>query len=168
MDSRAVDATVVSVFCSSSLFRQLWRNPLFHPVDCLFLAIKLTTLVNCCSTPTNCESCTPAALFNYYESVQYSAYQLVGDYARAHTGCTCTQPACKCNGTQSDPTKGVSYVVPYTNARGVIWDDDTAQFMDEWTEVSNLHPLRRNRGRNTYDPPSPHIGHCPHTSDTSR
>ena len=34
----------------------------------------------------------------------------------------------------TSPCTGVSYVVPYTNARGVIWDEDTANFMDEWTE----------------------------------
>lgn len=38
------------------------------------------------------------------------------------------------------PSKGVSYVVPYTNARGVVWDNDTAQFMDEWTEYDVADP----------------------------
>jgi hypothetical protein len=68
-------------------------------------------------TPSNCKSCTAAKLFNVYESVQYSANRMVDHFKRV-------------NASTSSIT-GVSFVVPYTNARGVIWDHDTAQFMDE-------------------------------------
>lgn len=77
-------------------------------------------------TPENCASCTSASLFNIYQSVQYSANQMIGVQKRRNAS--------------SGPTTGVSYVVPYTNARGVIWDADTANFMDEWTEYDVADP----------------------------
>lgn len=78
-------------------------------------------------TPENCHSCTTASLFNVYESIQYSAHQMLGDFQRR-------------NLSAGSPAKGIGYVVPYTNARGVVWDSDTAQFMDEWTEYDVADP----------------------------
>jgi hypothetical protein len=77
-------------------------------------------------TPENCESCTSALLFNIYESIQYSANQMIGVHHRENIS--------------TGSSSGVSYVVPYTNGRGVIWDEDTANFMDEWTEYDIADP----------------------------
>ena len=74
-------------------------------------------------TSENCKSCTPASLWNVYESIQYSANQMVANFHRENAS--------------TGPTNGVSYVVPYTNARGVVWDADTEQFLD----VSCVRPF---------------------------
>ena len=81
-------------------------------------------------TPENCQShcATPAALINVYRSIEYSAHQMVGAFNRDN------------HSTAAAKTLGLNYVVPYTNARGVIWDEDTAQFMDEWSEYDVADP----------------------------
>ena len=81
-------------------------------------------------TPENCQSycASPAALINVYRSIAYSANQMVGAFHRDN------------HSTAAAKTLGLNYVVPYTNARGVIWDEDTAQFMDEWSEYDVADP----------------------------
>lgn len=70
-------------------------------------------------TVSNCVNCSDS----YYKELYASIANGVGKMVEASG---------RKNESGGDPTQGVSFVIPYTNARGTIWDNDTAQFMDEW------------------------------------
>ena len=72
-----------------------------------------------CASADQCAAVDDVALHNLYSSVEDSHHLMGKMYTRT-----------------KDYPGSVELLMPYTNPRGVIWDEDLAQFMDEWTDYS--------------------------------
>jgi hypothetical protein len=80
-----------------------------------------------CAEPSQCSAARTAALKNVYSSVANTQHLLQKMHARDVAT----------NATAAAPTQ---LLMPYTNPRGVIFDIDTENYLDEWTDYDVADP----------------------------
>ena len=72
---------------------------------------------DCAKYKDKCPTCEPAWSCSYKLKQDQSSIQLAFNAVR--------------NAAMAERTR---FVIPYTNPQSILWNDDTAQFMDEWTQ----------------------------------